>query len=102
MSPLNSDIRIIKARGKECAPVAQLDRANDFESLGREFEPLRARQIQADIGELISKVRRYGTRQTAIAAIPAVELPYRAFKFLRPEVRPKAGRKQQFGIGAFP
>jgi hypothetical protein len=26
------------------APVAQLDRANDFESLGREFEPLRARQ----------------------------------------------------------
>ncbi len=28
------------------APVAQLDRANDFESLGREFEPLRARQTK--------------------------------------------------------
>lgn len=28
---------------RNCAPVAQLDRANDFESLGREFEPLRAR-----------------------------------------------------------
>ena len=27
-----------------CAPVAQLDRAIDFESIGREFEPLRARQ----------------------------------------------------------
>ena len=31
------------------APVAQLDRANDFESLGREFEPLRARQMQLAI-----------------------------------------------------
>ena len=29
------------------APVAQLDRANDFESLGRGFEPLRARQQRA-------------------------------------------------------
>ena len=27
------------------APVAQLDRATDFESVGRGFEPLRARQI---------------------------------------------------------
>jgi hypothetical protein len=26
------------------APVAQLDRAPDFESVGRGFEPLRARQ----------------------------------------------------------
>ena len=28
----------------DSAPVAQLDRAVDFESTGREFEPLRARQ----------------------------------------------------------
>ena len=27
------------------APVAQLDRASDFESEGREFESLRARQL---------------------------------------------------------
>jgi hypothetical protein len=31
----------------ERAPVAQLDRAIDFESIGREFEPLRARQAYA-------------------------------------------------------
>jgi hypothetical protein len=31
-------------REKTCALVAQLDRASDFESEGREFESLRARQ----------------------------------------------------------
>ena len=30
-----------------CAPVAQLDRAADFESVGRGFEPLRARQLKS-------------------------------------------------------
>ncbi len=29
---------------RTCAPVAQLDRASDFESVGRGFESLRARQ----------------------------------------------------------
>ena len=29
---------------ERCAPLAQLDRAADFESVGREFESLRARQ----------------------------------------------------------
>ena len=32
---------------KRHAPVAQLDRAADFESVGREFEPLRARQFSS-------------------------------------------------------
>src|ERR1700692_3054297 len=32
-------------REKTCALVAQLDRASDFESEGREFESLRARQL---------------------------------------------------------
>ena len=29
----------------QCAPVAQLDRAADFESVGRGFEPLQARHL---------------------------------------------------------
>ena len=35
---------------KKEAPVAQLDRAPDFESGCREFESLRARQISCSIG----------------------------------------------------
>jgi hypothetical protein len=31
--------------GTQCAPVAQLDRATDYESVGREFESLRAHHI---------------------------------------------------------
>src|SRR5689334_10758135 len=34
---------VIHSLGYACAPVAQLDRASDFESGGREFESLRAR-----------------------------------------------------------
>jgi hypothetical protein len=34
------------------APVAQLDRASDFESEGREFESLRARQFSPSLEPL--------------------------------------------------
>ena len=37
----------------ECAPVAQLDRANASGALGREFESLRARQISTTISRLL-------------------------------------------------
>jgi hypothetical protein len=36
-------VRIIPASPQGCAPLAQLDRASDYESEGREFESLRAR-----------------------------------------------------------
>src|ERR1700736_5561890 len=37
-------------REKTCALVAQLDRASDFESEGREFESLRARHFGTELG----------------------------------------------------
>jgi hypothetical protein len=40
------------------APVAQLDRASDFESEGREFESLRARHATVDPPDLGSDLRR--------------------------------------------
>ncbi len=33
------------------APIAQLDRAPDFESVGRGFESLWARSVRNDLGE---------------------------------------------------
>ena len=55
-------------REKTCALVAQLDRASDFESEGREFESLRARHfgtllapIAADLA-LWTTVRRFAER----------------------------------------
>jgi hypothetical protein len=41
----NREAAIVRA----CALVAQLDRASDFESEGREFESLRARQIATTV-----------------------------------------------------
>ncbi len=37
------------------APVAQLDRATDFESVGREFESLRAHQFRPPLHEFKEK-----------------------------------------------
>src|SRR5579871_3873418 len=35
---------------RECAPVAQLDRASDYESEGRTFESFRARHFGTELG----------------------------------------------------
>ena len=35
---------ILPGNGRKCAPLAQLDRVADFESVGRGFESLRAHQ----------------------------------------------------------
>ena len=43
---------LIMNKADACAPVAQLDRADDFESSGREFEPLRARQPMETLARL--------------------------------------------------
>jgi hypothetical protein len=40
---LRSFARMVKLLQQPCAPLAQLDRASDYESEGREFESLRAR-----------------------------------------------------------
>jgi hypothetical protein len=37
-----------------CAPVAQLDRASDFESVGRGFESLRAYQLNQWVMTIMS------------------------------------------------
>ena len=50
------------------APVAQLDRAIDFESIGREFEPLRARQQPSALRAL----RLYALNGGKHASEPAV------------------------------
>ena len=53
--------RLLQTGGKQSirlqanAPVAQLDRAPDFESVGRRFEPCRARQ-QFDKGQVASRL----------------------------------------------
>ena len=45
-----------------CAPVAQLDRAPDYESGGQEFESLRARHHFKDLGERRRLRRRISLR----------------------------------------
>src|SRR3982074_841766 len=50
------------------APVAQLDRAPDYESGGQEFESLRARHFGTELGTLKPTVLRF-KRQRACAAV---------------------------------
>ena len=38
-------VRRLRPEARACAPVAQLDRATDYESVGREFESLRAHHL---------------------------------------------------------
>ena len=49
-----------------CAPVAQMDRAADFESVGRGFESLRARQsiqqLRIEVSRSFQSFRLYRTR----------------------------------------
>ena len=54
-SPFTHPIFLIHGVGTDFAPVAQLDRVADFESVGRTFESYRARQIKGINGHTISK-----------------------------------------------
>ena len=45
-SPFTHPIFLIHGVGTDFAPVAQLDRVADFESVGRTFESYRARQTK--------------------------------------------------------
>jgi hypothetical protein len=56
------------------APVAQLDRALDYESRGQEFESLRARQI-VTVQPSRAPQRDERARQGALPARPVERLP---------------------------
>ena len=45
-------LRLNRRSCRQCAPLAQLDRAPDYESGGQEFESLRARQSPAKVGTI--------------------------------------------------
>lgn len=51
-----------------CAPVAQLDRASDYESEGRTFESFRARQFSQvhQIGSKAGTVKRSGDSKVVV------------------------------------
>ena len=50
-----------------CGPVAQLDRANGYEPLGREFESLRAHHFPSDICEFARAMN--GRSSTAVVPL---------------------------------
>jgi hypothetical protein len=58
-----------KCRAKN-APVAQLDRALDYESRGQEFESLRARQYINNLAAIDERRYRKRYREPPIAIVP--------------------------------
>ena len=48
----------LQPRRRRCAPVAQLDRASDYESEGQRFESFRARQSFQEFSAIASKPTR--------------------------------------------
>src|ERR1700676_1185650 len=71
-------------REKTCALVAQLDRASDFESEGREFESLRARQFSSPsfTRRRLSSLRRFQLHLAANGAhVPILNHAVAALRF---------------------
>ena len=54
------------------APVAQLDRVSDYESEGREFEPLRAHQVFNRLDRAAKIISTTGTTQNQTDIPPHV------------------------------
>ena len=89
------------------APVAQLDRASDYESEGREFESLRARQFslarEARLGKLsASSSEASGRQQRGVICVCVTQCRVAALPAQYPRPQHRAQKAARDNAGAVP